>query len=202
MGDAADRMKRLVEGLLALARTEGRGGAVEEISLNDILHEVTTIAEEGPFMEDGLTMKVMADAEQIRGIFTNLAQNGRRYGETITIHARADADWAIVEVRDNGPGIAIADRERVFDRFYRAPGLRSTPGSGLGLAIARQAVDRAGGTIRLLSVDHGRPLRGSPAARTRGRPAGPPPGVLPVGAYEDEEEPPPGVEQVDPDEHA
>jgi two-component system, OmpR family, sensor histidine kinase MprB len=52
-----------------------------------------------------------------------------------------------VEVRDHGPGIAVEDLPRVFDRFYRAPAARARPGSGLGLAIVRQAAEAHGGTV-------------------------------------------------------
>ena len=51
-----------------------------------------------------------------------------------------------VVVHDRGPGIAPEDRERVFDRFYRAEGARSLPGSGLGLSIVREVAERNGGT--------------------------------------------------------
>ncbi|WP_369794425.1 sensor histidine kinase [Kutzneria sp. 744] len=52
-----------------------------------------------------------------------------------------------VEVRDRGPGIAEADRARVFDRFYRADTARAQPGSGLGLAIVRQVALTHGGDV-------------------------------------------------------
>ena len=50
-------------------------------------------------------------------------------------------------ISDNGPGIPEAEREKVFQRFYRAVSSRSMPGSGLGLAIVKQAIERHGGTI-------------------------------------------------------
>jgi two-component system sensor histidine kinase MprB len=52
-----------------------------------------------------------------------------------------------LEVRDHGPGIAVEDLPRVFDRFYRAPAARRRPGSGLGLAIVRQTIEAHGGTV-------------------------------------------------------
>jgi two-component system, OmpR family, sensor histidine kinase MprB len=57
-------------------------------------------------------------------------------------------EGARVEVRDHGPGIAEADRARVFDRFYRADATRTLAGSGLGLAIVKQFADDHGGTVR------------------------------------------------------
>ena len=52
-----------------------------------------------------------------------------------------------LEVRDHGPGIAVEDLPRVFDRFYRAPTARGRPGSGLGLAIVRQMAEAHGGAV-------------------------------------------------------
>ena len=61
----------------------------------------------------------------------------------------ADADGVVLEVADRGPGIAEADRSRVFDRFERLQPDRGTPGSGLGLSLVRAIVIRHGGRIEL-----------------------------------------------------
>ena len=61
----------------------------------------------------------------------------------------------MIRVRDDGPGISPADRDRVFDRFYRAADRRSSPGAGLGLPIARATAERWGGTLALLPSDEG-----------------------------------------------
>ena len=52
-----------------------------------------------------------------------------------------------VSVRDHGPGIDDADRDQVFDRFYRSAAARSMPGSGLGLSIVKQVVEAHGGEV-------------------------------------------------------
>lgn len=187
MSEATDRMKRLVEGLLALARTEGRPGPGEGVSVAETLREIAGSEGEGPFIEDDDDLVVVGDREQIRGIFTNLVDNGRRYGGNVEIRARREGDFAVVEVEDDGPGIPAEDRERVFDRFYRAPGLRSTPGSGLGLAIARQATLRMGGSLQLIDGDRGARFEVRlPIATAPTEPPEPPPGVAPVGDYDDE----------------
>jgi two-component system sensor histidine kinase TctE len=67
----------------------------------------------------------------------------------------AEDGSAVVRVEDDGPGIAEADRDRVFDRFYRAPDRRATPGAGLGLPIAKATAERWGGTLRLLPSGSG-----------------------------------------------
>jgi two-component system sensor histidine kinase MprB len=56
--------------------------------------------------------------------------------------------WVVLEVMDEGPGIAEHDLPRVFDRFYRATEDRGRPGSGLGLAIVKQVAERHGGSVR------------------------------------------------------
>jgi two-component system sensor histidine kinase MprB len=58
-------------------------------------------------------------------------------------------DGGTVEVADRGPGVAPAERERVFDRFYRATSVRTLPGSGLGLSIVAQIATLHGGTVSL-----------------------------------------------------
>lgn len=80
----------------------------------------------------------------------NVIDNAIRYagrGAEITVHARQTATQAVLEVDDNGPGIAPADRERVFERFVRAT--EAGPGCGLGLAIVREIVEHHGGTVQL-----------------------------------------------------
>ena len=67
----------------------------------------------------------------------------------------ADDGSALIWVTDDGPGISAADRERVFERFYRAPGMADRPGSGLGLAIVRAAAKASGGSVRVAPSDAG-----------------------------------------------
>ena len=84
---------------------------------------------------------------------TNLTDNAIRYtpeGGRIEIRTLTDenSDGAVIEICDNGPGIAPEERERVFDRFYRALGTK-TSGTGLGLAIVKRIVDIHHGTIAI-----------------------------------------------------
>jgi two-component system sensor histidine kinase TctE len=81
----------------------------------------------------------------------NLVDNGLRYtpeGGSVTLRVRQDNDAAFIEVEDTGPGIPEAERQRVFDRFYRILGT-NVDGSGLGLAIVREIVERHEGLIRI-----------------------------------------------------
>ena len=90
------------------------------------------------------TVKVrVASVERAVG---NLIDNARKWspdGGVIDI----TVDGANVRVEDRGPGIDAVDKERVFDRFYRAPAARTKPGSGLGLAIVKKVVEEHGGSV-------------------------------------------------------
>src|SRR6185503_2058009 len=93
----------------------------------------------------GLT--AVADPARLRQVVVNLADNAIRHsppGGRVSVCARAGSGLQL-EVRDEGPGIPAAERERVFQRFTR--GDTSDGGTGLGLAIARWAVELHGGAI-------------------------------------------------------
>ena len=77
---------------------------------------------------------------------SNLVDNAAKFDRSGGPIDVVVADRSVV-VHDRGPGIAAEDRERVFDRFYRAEGARSLPGSGLGLSIVREVAERNGGTV-------------------------------------------------------
>jgi signal transduction histidine kinase len=90
----------------------------------------------------------------LRQALDNLVGNAFKYVERGTVPRvrieaeRVDDGWARVMVRDNGIGVPIADRERVFDSFHRASA-PSYQGTGLGLAICKRIIQRHGGNIRV-----------------------------------------------------
>ena len=91
---------------------------------------------------------VVAPPAALERAISNLIDNAAKFdpsGGPIDIEVTEGA----VTVLDRGPGIAAADRDRVFDRFYRADGARSLPGSGLGLSIVREVAERSGGTVEV-----------------------------------------------------
>jgi signal transduction histidine kinase len=94
------------------------------------------------------------DRERLKQVVLNLLDNAARHsppGGTVAVVARLDGDGLVVDVSDDGPGIAPEERERVFERFTR--GERATGGgTGLGLAIARWVVNLHGGTIAVAST--------------------------------------------------
>jgi signal transduction histidine kinase len=94
---------------------------------------------------------VLADRERALEVLTNLLDNALRYApaeSTITVVVGPVGHAVRLCVRDQGPGILPADRQRIFERFYTADRARSGGvGTGLGLSIARHIVSRLGGEI-------------------------------------------------------
>ena len=85
---------------------------------------------------------------------TNLLDNAAKWsppGGTV----RVRLSNGLLSVDDEGPGIAVADRARVFDRFWRAEESRTMPGSGLGLSIVRQVAERHSGTVEATASPSG-----------------------------------------------
>jgi two-component system OmpR family sensor kinase len=104
---------------------------------------------------------VMGDEAALRRVVTNLVANAVRHtppGAPIEIGAARRADgWAVLEVRDHGPGIPAAKRRQVFDRFFRVDGSRSrdSGGTGLGLAIVAGLVDAHNGAVEVADTPGG-----------------------------------------------
>jgi two-component system sensor histidine kinase MprB len=152
MAASVERMDRLVEGLLGLARVDGDAGEAERVDLGEMLAEIAA-ADECEELAPGVV--VTGDRAALRGMLVNLIDNARRHGGGVSVAVAARDGEAVVSVADDGPGIAPEDRERVFDRFYRAPDRRGVPGAGLGLPIARATAERWGGSLRLVPSDSG-----------------------------------------------
>ncbi len=156
MRAASDRMDRLVRGLLRLARLDGReADRPETIVLSEFLAGRLDEAEELRVADDAGDLSVVADRETLIAIVVNLVENARRHGTSVCVTLERRGDAALIAVEDDGPGVAPEDRERIFDRFYRAPGQRRVPGTGLGLPIARAAAARLGGELRLADTARG-----------------------------------------------
>lgn len=152
MAASVDRMDRLVQGLLGLARVDGDDRQAEPVDIGEMIGEIATREELGDVAPD---VVVSGDRAALRGMLVNLIDNARSHGAHVSVALRAEPGEAVVEVSDDGPGVPEADRERIFDRFYRAPERRGEPGAGLGLPIARATAERWGGTLRLLPSPSG-----------------------------------------------
>ncbi len=168
MLEEAQNMSRLIERMLLLARVESDGlpvniqslaldGALAEIreSLLPLAEEKHQIIE----LQCPPGLRVLADTDLFRHIVLNLGQNAIRHGppgSKVCWHVRADESGATawIEVRDQGPGVPPAHRERVFERFNRVDPARARAagGMGLGLCIARVAAERMKGAVELLDT--------------------------------------------------
>jgi len=159
------RVIRLSEQLLSLARSQSETGPITTTTeLDPMLEEVASIYASSANakqidlrVEAASSARVYGNARRLTLIFGNLLDNALRYtpaGGHIRIRASAASAVARVEVWDEGCGLPPAELERVFERFYRAPGNESG-GSGLGLATVDVLVKQLGGQVSLENrVDH------------------------------------------------
>lgn len=95
---------------------------------------------------------VPGDADQLFQLLINLLDNAIKYapvGTAITVTAGREQGLALLQVDDQGPGIPVQERQRVFDRFERLQADRGTPGTGLGLSLVRAVVHRHRGSVTL-----------------------------------------------------
>jgi signal transduction histidine kinase len=158
------RLSRLVDDLLLLARADERvpPARQEPVELRSLAGEVAAryagAAVPVSAEPDGSPLWTDGDPDALTRALANLVDNGVRHARGVVRLAVArDGDCAVVSVSDDGPGIAPADRERVFDRFTRLDDARARDGggAGLGLAIVRELVRRHHGTVRLTDADPG-----------------------------------------------
>jgi two-component system sensor histidine kinase MprB len=102
----------------------------------------------------GRPWAVEGDPSLLSRAVTNLLDNAANWSPRPgTVHVRLRE--GVLQVSDEGPGIADADLPHVFERFYRSTEARGQPGSGLGLAIVRAAAERHGGTVTAGRSEHG-----------------------------------------------
>ena len=158
------RMSSLVEDLLLLARLDqSRQLDLEPVDLNTLITEVVASAKAaGPNHPIKLSLPqeeifVLGDSRRIHQVVANLLANARTHtpaGTNITVSAIQELTQTIIEVSDDGPGLAKADQERIFERFYRADPARvrsSGEGSGLGLSIVDAVMQAHGGYVSVRS---------------------------------------------------
>jgi two-component system OmpR family sensor kinase len=103
-----------------------------------------------------MPVTVLGDRARLHQVLANLVANARQHAPAspIEVTVRQDGPEAVIEVRDEGPGMSEADAARAFERFYRADASRSRHhgGSGLGLAIVDATVHAHGGTTAITSA--------------------------------------------------
>ncbi len=159
----ADRLHRLIENLLNLARIEAGVVQVNKkvISINEILQEAVRLlrptAEEKQIklqtQLSPMCLRVLGDRDQLLQAVINLVSNAIKYtpsGGTVTVRSRLRDDMVQFEVEDTGVGIAPEDLKRIFDKFYRVrKDSHMASGTGLGLPLARSIIqDLHAGQLR------------------------------------------------------
>ena len=155
-------LDQLIDEILLASRLDAQEadlGTVESIDLSGLA------AEECARVDALLDTGDNTDAVEVRGIpkllrraIRNLLENARRYsaGE-VEIQVRREGGRAVVRVSDHGPGVPPAQRERIFEPFYRLPGASERDGGvGLGLALVRSIAERHGGTVHCDARPDGR----------------------------------------------
>ena len=168
--EQAHRTTQLVNNLLDMARLQAGNvtlrfdwQSLEELA-GSALRSVASALEQHPVrveLPEDLPL-LYADGVLIERVLANLFENAAKYtpaGTPITLSARVEDAWFVVEVSDTGPGLP-GDAEALFDKFKRGDKESSTPGVGLGLAICRAIVQAHGGTISAHAASpHGAVLR-------------------------------------------
>jgi two-component system OmpR family sensor kinase/two-component system sensor histidine kinase QseC len=166
LGAAVERAIHLVEQLLALARSEPQDASpgFETVDLSAAAAEGISDAHElalSRHIDLGLdatpNLEIHGDREALRVLVRNLVDNAVRYTPphgSVQVRCCPTPDEAVLEVTDTGPGIAPADRERVFDRFYRRAAAQES-GTGLGLAIVKAIAERHGARVALSEAPGG-----------------------------------------------
>jgi signal transduction histidine kinase len=162
--EEAERLSTLLDGLLALARTE-RAAPLADVAVDAAVGD--RIDAWRPLAEHtGLDLRrggarglaVAAPVGAVETVLDAVLDNALKFstaGGTVTVHTEARDGRVEISVRDTGPGIPADELARATDRFWRSPAQSNVEGSGLGLAIAAKTLELAGGTLSLESPEGG-----------------------------------------------
>jgi signal transduction histidine kinase len=144
-------LDQLVEEILLASRLDAREANVGDMEMVDL---IGLAAEECARVDADLevgaaNVQVLGVAKLLRRALRNLLENARRYSQgPITLSVHLTGGWAEVRVCDRGPGVPPAQRERIFEPFYRLPGASERAGGvGLGLALVRSIAARHHGSV-------------------------------------------------------
>jgi len=185
--DDVDAILERFAALLRIAQIEGgaRRAAFRPVDLSalarGVVDDFAPSAEDAGqrlHIDDGGPLIVEGDRELLTQMLVNLVENALRHAgpaARVGVRTAASADGdALVSVADNGPGVPAAERQRIFDRFYRLERSRSTPGSGLGLALVAAVARLHGAEVGLSDAGPGLVVdvvfRGRPRPGTLGFP--------------------------------
>jgi signal transduction histidine kinase len=148
--------------MLTLARLdESTPPKRDELDLDDIVLEEARRPRGLPIDTRGVApAKLRGDRQTLTHLIRNLLDNAARHARgRVAVTTRAEAQRVVLCVDDDGPGIPVLERERIFERFTRGSADRSreTGGAGLGLALVRRITEQHGGRVRALES----PLQGA-----------------------------------------
>jgi signal transduction histidine kinase len=150
-----DRLSRLVDDLLALARLDEAQGPPRRapVDLDDLVLDESARTHRVPLRTTGVSAgRVSGDVRQLAQVVRNLVDNAQRHATSeVAVTLRSEDGELVFVVDDDGSGIPEADRQRVFDRFTRLDEARGRAdgGAGLGLAVVRRVVEQHGGTVAI-----------------------------------------------------
>jgi two-component system sensor histidine kinase MprB len=166
MSDVRAQMEELsvlISDLVELSRDEQPSHGIERLDLRDVVDRATErVQRRAPGLTYDLKLSpwyLDGDPAALERLVTNLMDNAAKWspeGGTVTVTLAN----GLLQVADQGPGIAEKDLTHVFERFYRSPEARATPGSGLGLAIVRQIAENHGGRVAAARAPGGGALLG------------------------------------------
>ena len=164
---SSHRMRRLVADLLLLARADAgqhsghRRCDLAEVAGNAAAEAAPLMGDRELVVENEHPLWLDGNGDELHRMVLNLLDNATRHtppGSTVELRLHADGDEAVVEVCDDGPGIAPELREQIFDRFVRGEGPADTAtgtGSGLGLAIVAAVAESHGGLATATASESG-----------------------------------------------
>ena len=145
-------LDQLVDEILLASRLDSSEvdvGTVESVDLIGLAAEECARIDADLEMQTDGPLEVQGIAKLLRRAVRNLLENARRYSEgEITLSLSKQDCMALIRVEDHGPGVPKAQRERIFEKFYRLPGASERSGGvGLGLSLVRSIAERHGGTV-------------------------------------------------------
>ncbi|MEN9538055.1 MAG: hypothetical protein RLZZ126_290 [Pseudomonadota bacterium] len=146
-------LDQLIEEILLASRLDAKEADLGSVETLDL---VALAAEEGARVRAQLDSLADPQALLVRGVgkllrraLRNLLENARRHaGRDVWVQLTREGSWVLVRVQDDGPGVPLAHRDRVFEAFFRLPGASERDGGvGLGLALVKSIAARHGGTV-------------------------------------------------------
>ena len=162
MLNAAERMRTLINDLLALSRVTTKARPMVSIDLTQVVREVVVdleirVTQSGGRVEVGTLPLIDADPLQMRQLFQNLIGNALKFRKpgvapVVKVTAIAENSWCEIRVEDNGIGFDTKYLSRIFAPFQRLHARQQYEGSGMGLAICRKIIERHKGRITATSV--------------------------------------------------